>query len=100
MKLLNYLIVAVLCIIFGVVGLLNSGSVAFNYIWATQTMPLVMVMLICFILGALMILVLFGTQSLYWRQRAKSLQNQIERERREAERAEIRAEFHADQKTV
>ena len=100
MKLLGYLIVIVLCIVFAVIGLFNSGAVTLNYIWDTQTLPLVVVMLICFVFGALMMLLLFGAQSFYWRRRAIALEHLMAREREEAARAAIQAEFHADQKTA
>ena len=100
MKYLNYLIVIILCIAFAVIGLFNNGAVTLNYILGTQTLPLVAVMLICFLFGALLMLVLFGTKAFFWRQRARTLEHLMARERKEAEKAAIQAEFHADQKTA
>ena len=100
MKYLNYLIVIILCIAFAVMGLFNNGAVTLNYILGTQTLPLVAVMLICFLFGALLMLVLFGTTAFFWRQRARTLEHLMARERKEAEKAAIQAEFHADQKTA
>ena len=100
MKILGYLIVIILCTAFAVIGLFNNGAVTLDYIWDKQTLPLVVVMLICFLFGALMMLVLFGAQTFFWRQRARALEQLMARERKEAERAAIQAEFHADQKTA
>ena len=49
---------------------------------------------------ALLMLVLFGTKAFFWRQRACTLEHLMARERKEAEKAAIQAEFHADQKTA
>ena len=91
MKFLNYLIVIILCIAFAVIGLFNNGAVTLDYIWDKQTLPLVVVMLICF---------LFGAQTFFWRQRARALEHLMARERKEAEKAAIQAEFHADRETA
>ena len=100
MKILGYLIVIILCIAFAVIGLFNNGAVTLDYIWDKQTLPLVVVMLICFLFGALMMLVLFGAQTFFWRQRARALEHLMARERKEAEKAAIQAEFHADRETA
>ena len=100
MKFLNYLIVIILCIAFAVIGLFNNGAVTLDYIWDKQTLPLVVVMLICFLFGALMMLVLFGAQTFVWRQRARAREHLMARERKEAEKAAIQAEFHADRETA
>ena len=100
MKFLNYLIVIILCIAFAVIGLFNNGAVTLDYIWDKQTLPLVVVMLICFLFGALMMLVLFGARTFFWRQRARALEHLMARERKEAEKAAIQAEFHADRETA
>ena len=87
MKFLNYLIVIILCIAFAVIGLFNNGAVTLDYIWDKQTLPLMM-------------LVLFGAQTFFWRQRARALEHLMARERKEAEMAAIQAEFHADRETA
>jgi len=47
-----------------------------------------------------MMLVLFGAQTFFWRQRARALEHLMARERKEAEKAAIQAEFHADRETA
>lgn len=97
MKWLFYLIVLIATgIVFAMLGLLNSGSVSFNYIFGTQTMPLVIVMLLSFFTGAFLTLIVFGFKALFWRRRAKSLQASIRREKQAAEKAAIQESFQAD----
>lgn len=97
MKWLVYLIVLIITgIVFAMLGLLNSGSVSLNYIFGTQTMPLVVVMLLSFFAGALLTLIVFGFKALFWRRRAKSLQAAMQREKQAAEKAAVEKSFQAD----
>ncbi|WP_298048668.1 LapA family protein [uncultured Cardiobacterium sp.] len=100
MKWLGYLITIILCVAFAAIGLLNSGKVPVNYIVGSIDLPLVAVMLLSFLFGALMILVLFGFKAFYWKQRAKSLLYRLEQDHAAAEKAAIQAQFHADQKAA
>ena len=97
MKWLGYLITVILCAAFAAIGLLNSGSVTVNYILGSAPLPLVAVMLLSFLFGALMILFLFGFKALYWKLHAKSLQRRLAEDHAAAEKAAIKAQFHADQ---
>lgn len=97
MKWLGYLITVILCFAFAAIGLLNGGNVTVNYIVGSIKLPLIAVMLLSFLFGALMILILFGFKAFYWKQRAKSLQGRLEEDHAAAEKAAIKAQFHADQ---
>ncbi len=93
MKWVTYFVMAVLCVCFAVLGLFNSGDVHFNYILGERDLPLFVVMLICFLFGAILALLVFGLKSLYWRGRARSAERQLEQEYRRAEQDETKRDF-------
>ena len=96
MKLLGYIIVIALGVIFALMGLFNSDSVAFNYLLGERKLPLVVVMVLSFLCGALFTLLVFGFKTLYWRNRAKKLQAQLEREHRDARHEAIKTQYEAE----
>lgn len=98
MKWINWILLAILGIWFALMGLFNSTPVMFHYALGERELPLVVVMLICFIFGALLTLLVFGVKSLYWKSRSKSLERQLDREHRAADDATIKAEFEQAQK--
>lgn len=96
MKLLGYIIVIVLGIIFALMGLFNSNDVVFNYLLGERDLPLVVVMVLSFLCGALFTLFVFGVKTLFWRSRAKKLQSQLDREHREAHHEAVKSQYEAE----
>lgn len=97
MKWLGYVIVLLLGIIFCLIGLFNSGqSVQFDYLLGERELPLILVMMLSFLFGALLSLLVFGVKTLFWRGRAHKLQAQIDRERRDAHHESVKSQFEAD----
>ncbi len=93
MRIINWALLAILGIWFALIGWFNSSQIEVNYVLGTAKWPLVAVMLICFLFGALLTLFVFGIKSLYWKTIATSLEKQLVDEHREAEEATIKAEF-------
>lgn len=93
-----YIVVIVLGILFAVLGLFNSTEVNFDYVVAQKEIPLIFVMLISFVFGALLTLLVFGIKSLYWRSRALALEKQLVAEYDKLEEAELRREFENSRK--
>lgn len=117
MKLLGYLMTALLCICFAFVGKLNADVVNFHYVsleWLTSErlagflplkltvnaceLPVIVVMAGCFVLGALITLLIFGVKVTYWRVRATAVEQQIRDEHEEMERIKVRTAFEASRK--
>lgn len=98
MKLINYLCVAILGVWFALMGLFNSVSVPFHYVLGKAEWPLVLVMLLCFVAGALFSLMIFGFRVLFWRGRAHAFERQLDREHREADEAQVQARFEEEVK--
>lgn len=96
MKWLGYIIVIALGIIFALIGLFNSESVLFNYLLSERELPLVVVMVMSFLCGALFTLAIFGFKTLFWRGRAKKLQAQLDREHRDAHHEEVKNQYEAE----
>ncbi|MBV7434245.1 LapA family protein [Cardiobacteriaceae bacterium TAE3-ERU3] len=96
MKLLGYIIVIALGIVFALMGLFNSNDVAFNYLFGERDLPLVVVMVLSFLCGALFTLLVFGVKVLFWRGRAKKLQAQLDREHREAHHEAVKSQYEAE----
>lgn len=88
-----YVSVLVLAVLFFVFGLFNKAQVQFDYIVGTVQLPLVFVMLICFVCGALLTQIVFGFKFLYWKNRAVALEKMLEQEYREQDKAQVRAQF-------
>lgn len=98
MKWINYLFVIVLGVWFALMGLFNSVSVPFHYVFGQGEWPLVLVILLCFVAGALFSLLVFGFRVLFWRSRAHALERQLEREHRAADEAAVQAQFEEEVK--
>ncbi|MDO5091224.1 MAG: LapA family protein [Cardiobacteriaceae bacterium] len=96
MKWINYLFVFIIGIWFALMGILNSAAVPFNYAFGKGDVPLVLIMLVCFVIGALFSLLIFGFSAWFWRSRAHALGRQIDREHREADEAAIKARFEEE----
>ncbi len=99
MKWMKSFVVAVLGIGFVIIGMFNNGDVEFHYVLGKEQLPLVVVMLACFVCGALLALLVFGIKALYWRGRARSVERQLAERYREADKAEVKKRFEADRKT-
>lgn len=95
MKWLMYLLVAILGIFFAIMGLFNSGNVTFDYVLNQQSLPLIVVMLISFVFGALLALIFFGFRALYWRGRAKNAEKELDRIYKAEQNAEKQRDFEA-----
>lgn len=96
-KWLGYVVIALLGVVFVLMGLLNSDKVTFNYLLGAGEWPLVLVMVLSFLVGALLALVVFGLRAMVWRSRALKLQKQIDREREAQRKANIQSDFQAEQ---
>ena len=96
MKWLYLFCIALLGIIFTVVGMHNSNVVAVDYLFGQAQLPLIYVMVLCFVLGALLTLLVFGLKSFFWRLRAKRLGHQLKAEHHAQSDAKILPEFQAD----
>lgn len=92
-KLGLYLSVLVLAVLFFVLGLFNKVEVQFDYILGTAQLPLVFVMLLCFVSGALLTQIVFGFKFWYWKNRAVALEKMLNQEYQAQDRAQVRAEF-------
>lgn len=92
-KLGLYLSVLVLAVLFFVFGLFNKAQVQFDYILGSTQLPLVFVMLICFVCGALLTQIVFGLKFLYWKNRAVALEKMLAHEYKAQDKAQVRAEF-------
>lgn len=98
MRRMMFFVVAVLGISFAVIGMFNTDDVAFHYVLGQKELPLVVVMLVCFVSGAFLALLFFGVKSLYWRRRARSAERQLADQYRKADKAEVKRDFEADRK--
>lgn len=96
MKWINYLLVIIIGIWFALMGILNSAAVPFHYAFGKADVPLVLVMLGSFVLGALFALLIFGLSALFWKSRANALGRQLEVEHREADEAAVKARFEEE----
>lgn len=96
MKWLSLIFVALLGLVFTVLGMYNSGPVEVNYLFGKVQLALITVMVLSFIGGALLTLLVFGLKSLFWRLRAKRLGKQLKAEHSAQSEAQVRAEFQAD----
>ena len=96
MKWINYLFVIVIGVWFALMGLLNSAAVPFNYAFGKADVPLVLIMLSSFVVGALFSLFIFGLSAWFWRSRANALGRQLDREHREADEAAVKARFEEE----
>lgn len=96
MKWIGYLIVIALGIVFALLGLFNSSNVTFNYLLGARELPLVVVMVLSFLCGALFTLFVFGAKTLFWRGRAKKLQAQLDREHRDAHHEAVKTQYEAE----
>lgn len=96
MKWIGYAVVIILGIFFALMGMFNSDDVMFNYLVGERELPLVLVMIVSFIFGALLALIVFGFKALFWRSRAKKLQAQLDREHRDARHEEIKTQYEAE----
>ncbi len=92
-----YLSIIVLGILFFVLGLFNRDSVHFDYILGSVDVPLVFIMLICFVCGAFLFLSVFSVKLWYWKGRAKSLEKMLKTEYKEQDKAQTRKEFQQSQ---
>lgn len=93
-----FFVVVVLGICFAIIGMFNSDAVDFNYVLGHKQLPLVVVMLVCFVSGALLALIFFGMKSLYWKARARATERQLAENYRKADKAEVKKHFEADRK--
>lgn len=98
MKWINYVFVIVIGVWFALMGLFNSAPVPFNYVFGKAEWPLVMIMLLAFVAGALFVLCISGFSAFFWRSRANALARRLEREQREADDAAVLAQFEAEVK--
>lgn len=98
MRWINYLCVIVLGAWFALMGLFNSASVPFHFVIGKAEWPLVLVMMLCFVAGALFCLSIFGFRVLFWRSRANALERQLDREHRAADEALVQARFEEEVK--
>ncbi|UJF25006.1 LapA family protein [Suttonella sp. R2A3] len=96
-KWFNYAFIALFGVVFILMGLLNSDMVTFNYLLGEGQWPLVLVMAMSFVIGALFSLAVFGLRAMVWRSRAKKLQKQIDYEHEAQRKANIRSDFHSEQ---
>lgn len=98
MKWINYGFVVVIGVWFALMGLFNSASVPFNYVFGKGEWPLVWILVLAFVAGALFSLCIFGVSAFFWRFRAASLARRLEHEQREAEDAAEIARFEEEVK--
>ncbi len=96
MKWLSLIFVALLGLVFTVLGMHNSGPVEVDYLFGKSQLALISVMVLSFICGALLTLFVFGVKSVFWRCRARRLGKQLKAEHSAQSEAQIRAEFQAD----
>lgn len=96
-KFFHYLLLGIFGVLFLVMGLFNTTSVHFDYVFGERELPLFVVMLSCFVFGALMCLTLFGTRMIYWRLRAQSLKKQIDSRAQAEEKQRIKEDFEKTQ---
>lgn len=96
MKWINYLFVIVIGVWFALMGLLNSAPVTFNYALGKADVPLVLIMLGSFVIGALFALFIFGLSAFFWKSRANALGRQLEQEHRRADQAAVKARFEEE----
>lgn len=88
-----YIVVAILGVIFTVMGMFNSEQVGFDYILGKTTLPLIAVMMLSFLFGALLTMSVFGVKAMYWKSRARTFEAQLAYEYDKMDKAQIQAEF-------
>lgn len=99
MRVINWILLIVLVVWFALLGIFNSAKVQFDYVFASGEWPLVAVMTVCFLFGALLTLLLFGVKSLYWKAQARALQKQLIDEHRQAQELAVQTQFEQVQKS-
>lgn len=100
MKWINLLLTLSLGIVFAVLAIFNDQAVNFDYLLGKHEVPLIVVLVVGFLFGALLTLLIFGVQAMYWKSRAMALHEQLQREHQDADHAEIEAQFRADQQAT
>lgn len=100
MKWINLLLAIALGIGFAVLAIFNDQNITFDYLLGKHEVPLIVVLVVGFLFGALLTLLIFGVQAMYWKNRALALHEQLSREHQDADHAEIEAQFRADHQTT
>ncbi|MDO4436202.1 MAG: LapA family protein [Cardiobacteriaceae bacterium] len=100
MKWINLLLALALGVLFAVLAIFNDHMVQVDYLLGKGEVALVMVLLGGFLSGALLTLLIFGVKATYWKSRAMALHHQLSREHRDADYAEIEAQFRADHQSA